>query len=31
MGRSIHEHHMTLSKEQIDELALGAVAVNPEP
>ena len=26
MGRSVHEHHVTLTKEQQDELALGAVA-----
>ena len=26
MGRSVHEHHVTLTKEQQDELALGSVA-----
>ena len=26
MGRSVHEHHVGLSREQEDELALGAVA-----
>ena len=26
MGRSVHEHHLTLTRDQIDELALGAVS-----